>query len=482
MKSVKTFQFTLNLKNIDQSTPNLEDRLYDANCDDALIHFRNGAVYLDFDREAASLEEAIISAIKDVKSAFMDAEIASVSPGDLVTEAEIAKRLDKTRQMVSLWIKGERRKLFPQPIMRLTEKSLLWSWSEVTNWLHENGIIKDVKLVESARLIANINAVLKESDETTREFRQKLMSKMGLYNLNYHGSNRVGRLMESKNDYAICSENVERKIPINNIVKFDFNQILNIASSRIRRTAMFLGLGLNAVWDSENNKYLLSDHTIVNFIPMDLNKDDVEASKKNFPNWLIGNGLREVDENFELFLLNIYQAIIFASLSPQESVDSEQLEMIRKKIDKFSRDSLDEKFKSLNKLGIILDNREYLLSIKKARNCLTHRLGRVDEEDCNDEALSKLTIEWCSLEIFSDKEGLKDKIIDLPFKKPVLLDKDAGSSVRISRRSLCFKKGELILLSPKQINEICFFYSLESEKIKSLAVDIVRNKGCYVGD
>jgi addiction module HigA family antidote len=203
MKSTKTFQFILNLKNIDQSTPHLEDRLYDANCDDALIHFRNGAVYLDFDREAASLEEAIISAMKDVKSAFMDAEISSVSPSDLVTEAEIAKRLNKTRQTVSLWIKGERRKSFPQPIMRLTEKSLLWSWSEVTNWLHENGIIKDIKLVESARLIANINAVLKECDQPTREFRQKLMSKMGLYNLNYHESNRMGRLMEPKKDYEL---------------------------------------------------------------------------------------------------------------------------------------------------------------------------------------------------------------------------------------------------------------------------------------
>jgi hypothetical protein len=29
---------------------------------------RNGIIYLDFDREAASLEEAVISAIKDVQS------------------------------------------------------------------------------------------------------------------------------------------------------------------------------------------------------------------------------------------------------------------------------------------------------------------------------------------------------------------------------------------------------------------------------
>lgn len=213
MKSTKTFKFTLNLKNINPNVPNLEDRLYDANCDDALIHFRNGTFYLDFDREAVSLEEAIISAIKNVKSAFVDAEIASVFPGDLVTEAEIAKRLGKTRQTVSLWIKGERRKLFPQPIMRLTEKSLLWSWSEVTKWLYDNGIIKDLEFVENAKLIANINAVLEECNHETREFRQRLIKKMGYYNLNYHETNRVARLMESEKDYTTTmkSENIEKK-------------------------------------------------------------------------------------------------------------------------------------------------------------------------------------------------------------------------------------------------------------------------------
>ncbi len=85
---------------------------------------------LCIDREAASLEEAVISAIKDVKSASTDVEVASVAPENLVTESEIAKRLNKSRQTVSLWIKGARRKAFPHPVMRLSEKSPLWNWSE----------------------------------------------------------------------------------------------------------------------------------------------------------------------------------------------------------------------------------------------------------------------------------------------------------------------------------------------------------------
>ncbi len=69
-KKQNIYQFTLVLKNVDEDTPNLEDSLFQAGCDDSLINFRNGTVYLDFDREATSLEEAVMSAIKNVVSSL----------------------------------------------------------------------------------------------------------------------------------------------------------------------------------------------------------------------------------------------------------------------------------------------------------------------------------------------------------------------------------------------------------------------------
>lgn len=185
-KSGKIYRFTLVLKHVDEKTPGLEDGLYDAGCDDALINFRNGTVYLDFDREASSLEEAVISAIKDIKSASIDAEIASVSPENLVTESEIAKRLKINRQAVSLWIKGQRRKSFPHPIMNLSEKSPLWSWHEVIKWLYSNKIIKDKEMVENAIFFANINAALEECDKKTREIRHYLLKKISARRIQRH--------------------------------------------------------------------------------------------------------------------------------------------------------------------------------------------------------------------------------------------------------------------------------------------------------
>lgn len=74
----RKYQFTLVLKGVDENTSELEDSLYKAGCDDALINFLDGAVYLDFDREAASLKEAVISANKDVEDSSLGGVIETL--------------------------------------------------------------------------------------------------------------------------------------------------------------------------------------------------------------------------------------------------------------------------------------------------------------------------------------------------------------------------------------------------------------------
>lgn len=44
------------------------DNLFEAGCDDALVHSVDGVWYVDFDREAPTLREAVTSAIADVGS------------------------------------------------------------------------------------------------------------------------------------------------------------------------------------------------------------------------------------------------------------------------------------------------------------------------------------------------------------------------------------------------------------------------------
>ncbi|WP_174492777.1 hypothetical protein [Acinetobacter sp. Marseille-Q1623] len=66
---MKKFNFTIHIVDQNASHDGLEDRLYEAGCDDALVCSSNNNVYLDFIRESKTLEFAIESAIQNINDA-----------------------------------------------------------------------------------------------------------------------------------------------------------------------------------------------------------------------------------------------------------------------------------------------------------------------------------------------------------------------------------------------------------------------------
>ena len=68
------YEFTLVLKGPLELTEEVADELFEAGCDDGTPGICNGVFSIDFHREANSLEEAIRSAIANVKSAGQEVE------------------------------------------------------------------------------------------------------------------------------------------------------------------------------------------------------------------------------------------------------------------------------------------------------------------------------------------------------------------------------------------------------------------------
>ena len=64
---VPIHRFTLIVDGLDLQDDTLVDAVFEAGCDDAAIARIDGIQYVDFDREAASLEHAILSAVADLK-------------------------------------------------------------------------------------------------------------------------------------------------------------------------------------------------------------------------------------------------------------------------------------------------------------------------------------------------------------------------------------------------------------------------------
>ncbi|MDJ0597528.1 MAG: hypothetical protein QNJ37_01595 [Crocosphaera sp.] len=157
------YNFTLVLSGISQVSEDLDtlaDAIFEAECDDATLCFRNSIAYLEFDRQANSFREAVISAIRQVEGINDKIKVERIEPDDLVTASEISRRINKSREYVRLLIEGKRGKGdFPLPISGITNKSLVWSWKNVAQWFKYNNLIDD-EAVKIAQDIADFNHLL----------------------------------------------------------------------------------------------------------------------------------------------------------------------------------------------------------------------------------------------------------------------------------------------------------------------------------
>jgi hypothetical protein len=153
-------EFVLVLTGITEVDTEAEDALFEAGCDDATISASSGRVCLTFSRAARSKKDAILSAIQDVMKAKIGAQVLRVDESNLINQAEIARKIGRSRQLVHQFIVGTRGPGgFPPPSCHITDDAPLWRWCEVANWLWQNGMIKEDALYE-AQDIEMINSVL----------------------------------------------------------------------------------------------------------------------------------------------------------------------------------------------------------------------------------------------------------------------------------------------------------------------------------
>jgi hypothetical protein len=128
-------QFTLIVEGPDLQEPANIDALYAAGCDDATVGRIGEVQYLDFGRVAPNFGEAVTSALGDVESAVSGTRVVQLEPDDLVTMAEIAQRVGRTRESVRLLVAGERGPGgFPAPATHFRERQRMWRWAAVASW------------------------------------------------------------------------------------------------------------------------------------------------------------------------------------------------------------------------------------------------------------------------------------------------------------------------------------------------------------
>jgi hypothetical protein len=165
----REFDFALIVGGVPALTRDVEDALFRAGCDDATVSMRYGLLYIEFSRTGSSLKEAILGAIHAVEGAGIGAQVLRVDECNLVSPADIARRIDRSRQLVHQYITGQRGPgRFPAPECHLTDHAPLWAWCAVSQWLVQNNLIRPEE-GWNAEVIAAINSVLELRRQKLRQ-------------------------------------------------------------------------------------------------------------------------------------------------------------------------------------------------------------------------------------------------------------------------------------------------------------------------
>jgi hypothetical protein len=154
------FDFTLVLAGVPKLDCKVEDALFNSGCNDATIGMKYGCLWVQFSRRSGSLKDAILSAIRDVRAADIGARVMSVDECNLVTQADIGRKIGKSRQHIHQLVNGQRGPGgFPPPVCQINDETPLWEWCAVSYWLWQNNMLRPED-VDDSEVIAAVNTTL----------------------------------------------------------------------------------------------------------------------------------------------------------------------------------------------------------------------------------------------------------------------------------------------------------------------------------
>ena len=134
------------------------DALYEAGCDDAVVGVgQHGMIGLDFTRAARSADEAIRSAISNVRAAIPGAALIQAGP-DLVGLSQMAEIFGFSRQNMRKYANRQSGgpAAFPPPVV-LGDPSL-WHLAEIVAWLRQNTSVQPQDdVLEVSKAAAKLN-------------------------------------------------------------------------------------------------------------------------------------------------------------------------------------------------------------------------------------------------------------------------------------------------------------------------------------
>jgi hypothetical protein len=167
-----TYEFTLQLNRA--PTEDEIELLYEETGGDTDVEWNPDTGYgaATVNRDAQSLADAIISAVRDIER-VPGLQVVGADQDNAVTMLDIARRTGRTRASIRMLVNGQRGPGgFPRPSLVTTGGEKVWPWADVAVWLHQElGLSIEIpphELRTADRLLAARAALAAEPDEYAR--------------------------------------------------------------------------------------------------------------------------------------------------------------------------------------------------------------------------------------------------------------------------------------------------------------------------
>lgn len=236
-----------------------------------------------------------------------------------------------------------------------------------------------------------------------------------------------------------------------------------------------MGLGINAANDPDFKEYQLSQQTGWEFIEPISDDAKIAELKTEFGRWIIANGLRELVETFALFLDQVNHVCLLMATKTGMMPAAQA----KKKANQFAHGGIEAKLEFLKRdFGIDIVHGERLASIAQARNCLTHRSGTVSPRDCPPDS-QLLTVGWIGLDIYAQTPA-GETISLFPLPSGLVLECGTKIMARPAERSRTFSLGSRVVLSARDLAEICQFVLTTTDQVLGATEQFARKQGIPV--
>lgn len=254
-------------------------------------------------------------------------------------------------------------------------------------------------------------------------------------------------------------------------VKLDV--IFGTARTGITRAWVFTGMGINYA-SGPSKDFNIPGAPHLHLFNRTLSDKELNQFTEEFRIWVTGNGLRELIETFDIFLEQLYSVVLIVEAWRQKKAYDQNKQSV------FNKRGTPEKIDELENFGIRTAFKDDIISVKRARSCLTHRLGVVNRRDINDS--EGLKVRWRVLELYGKNEDGSEFVPDLDqlAAGPIEFPRGSAVNMRNAPRSKTFSMGSRIIFEPSEIKEICFWFLLLVDEIQKSIIKYCKNPGASV--